>query len=97
VPRLILTPAAQANLIEIAEYIEGESGHMGVAERFVDQLLVRCEGLAALPGRMGRPRPELLPGLRSVALGSYVIFFRYADAPEADEVFEVVNIIEGHL
>jgi hypothetical protein len=25
-----------------------------------------------------------------------VIFFRYIVLPEADEVFEVVNILEGH-
>jgi toxin ParE1/3/4 len=69
VPRLVLTPAAQANLIEIAEYIESESSSIDVAERFVDRLLTKCEDLAALPGQMGRQRSELLPGLRSFALG----------------------------
>lgn len=40
---------------------------------------------------MGRARPELLPDVRSFAFRGYVIFFRYVD-----DVFEVVNIIEGH-
>ncbi|WP_246780918.1 type II toxin-antitoxin system RelE/ParE family toxin [Rhizobium sp. BK602] len=40
---------------------------------------------------MGRARPELLPDVRSFAFHGYVIFFRYVD-----DVFEVVNIIEGH-
>ena len=47
--------------------------------------------LAALPGTMGVARPELLPDLRSVPYGNYVIFFRYTG-----EAFEVVNILEGH-
>lgn len=95
-PRLVFTPAAQANLIEIAGYIEGASDSIDAAERFIGRLLTKCEELAALPGRMGRQRPELLPGLRSAAFGNYVIFFRYTDLPEAQEIFEVVNILEGH-
>ena len=95
-PRLVLTPLARANLIEIAEYIESESGSIDAAERFVGRLLAKCEDLAALPAQMGRQRSELLPGLRSTALGNYVIFFRYVVLPEADEGFEVVNILEGH-
>jgi plasmid stabilization system protein ParE len=47
--------------------------------------------LAALPGTLGRARPELRPDIRSFAFGSYVIFFRYGG-----DRFEVVNIIEGH-
>jgi plasmid stabilization system protein ParE len=58
VPRLVLTPAAQANLIEIADYIESESGSIDLAERFVDRLLAKCEDLAALPGQIGRQRSE---------------------------------------
>jgi toxin ParE1/3/4 len=97
VPRLVLTPAAQADLFEIANRIENESGSIDMAEHFIGRLLAKCEELAELPGKMGRPRPELLPGLRSRALGNYVIFFRYSVQPEAVEAFEVVNILEGHL
>jgi toxin ParE1/3/4 len=96
VPRLVLTPAAEADLIEIAGYIENASGSVDAPERFMDRLLTKCEELASLPSRMGRQRPELLLGLRSTAFGNYVIFFRYADTSEADEIFEVVNILERH-
>lgn len=51
----------------------------------------RCTRLAALPGELGRPRPELREDLRSVAHGNYVIFFRYLD-----DAVEIVNVIEGH-
>ncbi|MGO8954706.1 MAG: type II toxin-antitoxin system RelE/ParE family toxin [Rhodomicrobium sp.] len=95
-PRFVLTPAAQANLIEIASYIESASGSVDAAERFIGRLLAKCEELAASPARMGRQRPELLPGLRSTPFRNYVIFFRYAGLPEAEVVFEVVNILERH-
>ena len=90
-PRLVFTHSAQANLTEIADYIEHSSGSLATAERFTDNLVARCEHLAGLPGVLGRPRPELLPDLRSTPLGNYVIFFRYVA-----DTFEVVNILERH-
>jgi toxin ParE1/3/4 len=91
VPRLVFTHAAQANLTEIADYIESTSGNTAVAEHFCDELIAKCEHIAELPGLLGSARPELLPDLRSMPHGNYLIFFRYADA-----TFEVVNILEGH-
>jgi plasmid stabilization system protein ParE len=91
VHRLVFTHAAQTNLLEIAEYIENASGNLATAERFTNELVARCEHLAELPGILGRPRPELLPNLRSTPHGNYVIFFRYVD-----DALEVVNILEGH-
>lgn len=73
--RLVFTHAARANLVEIADYIENASGSSAAAERFADALITRCEHLAELSGTLGRPRPELLPNLRSTPHGSYVIFF----------------------
>jgi toxin ParE1/3/4 len=96
VPRLVLTPAAQANLIEIASYIENASGSIRTAETFIEKLLEKCENLAALSTRVGRERRELLPGLRSTSYGNYVIFFRYTDLSENKRAFEVVNVLERH-
>jgi toxin ParE1/3/4 len=92
VPRLVFTHAAQVNLIQIAEYIEGRSGSAPAAERFCNRLIAKCQRPARFRGLMGRPRPELLPDLRSVPFGNYLIFFHYVD-----DAFEVVNILEGHL
>ena len=89
--RLVFTHAARTNLIEIADYIENASGSPATAERFTDALVARCEHLAELPGTLGRPRAELLPDLRSMPHGNYVIFFRYVD-----DRLEVVNILERH-
>ncbi len=40
---------------------------------------------------MGRLRPELRDDIRSLAFRGYVIFVRYID-----DVFEVLNVLEGH-
>jgi toxin ParE1/3/4 len=86
-----MLPSAKADLVNILEYIARESGNLIVGRRFVDALRQHCRKLPALPGTLGRARPELRPDIRSVAFKSYVIFFRYVD-----DAFEIVNIIEGH-
>jgi toxin ParE1/3/4 len=52
---------------------------------------MQCRKLASLPGTLGRPRPELRPDIRSFPFKGYMIFFRYKD-----DMFEVVNVLEGH-
>jgi toxin ParE1/3/4 len=83
--------AALDDIAAITAYIADASGNMDLAQGFAGTLLDRCERLAALPGTLGRARPELRPDLRSIPFKSYVIFFRYLD-----DAFEVVNILEGH-
>lgn len=90
-PRLRYLPAARRDLKNTIQYVTEASGSPAIARRFSRSIQRRCEQLAALPGTMGRLRPELLPDLRSTVHGSYVIFFRYAD-----DAFEVVRIMEGH-
>jgi toxin ParE1/3/4 len=91
VRRLIFTPTAEINLVEIQEYIARRSGNVATAELFVTQLTDYCEHLATLPGTMGHDRSEFLPNLRSVAFKGYVIFMRYVD----DTNLEIVHILEG--
>jgi toxin ParE1/3/4 len=61
------------------------------AERFVDRLRAQCRHIAELPATIGRPGPELMPGLRSFLFQGYLILFRYND-----EILDIVNIVEGH-
>lgn len=89
-PRLRWLPEARRDLLDIIDGILRGGGSKAVALRFTDQLRQRCNTLAALPGTMGRARPELGPGLRSVAHGEYVVFFRYFG-----DKFEVVGIVHG--
>jgi toxin ParE1/3/4 len=91
VSRLVYLAAAQQNLVSVLDYITSESGSADVGERFVRRLRQQCAKLAALPGTLGRPRPELRPDIRSFPFRGYVIFFRYVG-----DAFEVVAILEGH-
>jgi len=85
------TTAALTDLADIAAYIADESGSREVAEAFVARLRRKCRDLAALPGTMGRARPELRPDIRSTAFRNYAIFFRYRD-----ETLEIVAVLERH-
>ncbi len=90
--RLRILDGARRDIAQIYAYIEQQSGHSSVAERFVRRLNEQCRRLARLPGTIGRARPELRPDVRSARFKGYVIFFRYVD----DDLLEVVHIIEGH-
>ena len=82
---------AKLDLIQIKRHIARESGSNEVAIRYTEKLRQQCRKLAELPGTMGRARPELMEGIRSLPYGNYVILFRYRNA-----VVEVISIIEGH-
>ena len=86
--RLIFSDQAVADLIGIADYITDISSHDEVGNRFAEEIEIHCRKLARLPGLLGRNRPELSEGLRSIPHKSYLIFFRYRD-----DIFEVVTII----
>lgn len=89
--RLRYLESAKADVLDILDYITRESGSLVTGRRFIGLLQQKCRSLASLPGQMGRARPELRADIRSVSHRGYVIFFRYVD-----DVFEVVNILEGH-
>ena len=90
-PKLRYFEQAKSDLIQIKHYIARESGRNEIALRYIEKLRQECRRLAALPGAMGRARPELAEGIRSIPYGNYVILFRY-NGP----YLEIVSIIEGH-
>ena len=89
--RLRYTATARSNLVSITTYIADRSGSRAVAERFAARLRAKCREIAGSPIQLGRARPTLLPDIRSLTFGNYMIFFRYAG-----DVVEIVNVIEGH-
>ena len=93
--RLVYQAAALRDLAEIAAYIERESGSRATANAFIEKITDYCEHIASLPGLMGRPRPELRPDYRSITLGSYVIFLRYADEEGPLSHLYVGNVVHG--
>ncbi|MDR4504549.1 MAG: type II toxin-antitoxin system RelE/ParE family toxin [Candidatus Scalindua sp.] len=82
---------AKDDLIQIKRYIAKESGSLQIALQYTDKLRQQCRNLARLPGKIGRPRPQLMEGLRSFVHGNYVIFFMYNN-----DYLDIVTIIEGH-
>lgn len=90
-PKLRYLEQAKDDLIQIRRYIARGSGSKEIAARYIEKLRQECRQLASLPGTMGRARPELAEGVRSIPYGNYVILFRY-NGP----YLEIVSIIKGH-
>lgn len=72
-PKVLSTPRADRDIMEIGLRIAQDSPR--AAEKTLTALDRKCKMLARLP-RLGRRREELAPGLRSFAVGSYVVFYR---------------------
>ena len=82
---------ARKSLVQIRRYIAKESRSREVARTFLAKLTQQCEQLATLPGTMGRARPDIGEGMRSLPCGNYVILFKYNN-----DFVEIVHVIEGH-
>ena len=89
--RLEIATAAERDLDDIQQYLDDITGDDRVADRVLDRLLAQCDRLAALPGTLGRARPEIRQGLRSFPFGNYVIYFHYPD----EETLKVVNVLSA--
>jgi toxin ParE1/3/4 len=86
---LRVSAAAEDDLVGIWLYIAQDS--LSAADAFLSRLRDICHTLAGSPG-MGRQRDELAPGVRSFAVGAYLIFYR-----QIPEGIEVVRVLSGHL
>ncbi len=71
-PVILRRPRAADDLVEIWEYIADDS--VTRADAFIDDVDAKFRLLAEQP-MLGRGREELAPGLRSLPLGRYVIFY----------------------
>lgn len=84
--RVTRRPLAQADILEIWDYIAEDS--MVEADRWVDRLDDKLSLWATQP-MMGRDRSELDPGIRSFPWGRYVIF--YLPLPDGIDVIRVLH------
>jgi toxin ParE1/3/4 len=87
-PKIIIRPQANEDIGQIWFYIASESGYER-ADAFDTKITEKLNELIRFP-RSGKPRPELMAGLRSAVVGSYLIFY----LPIKDGI-EVVRIIYG--
>jgi toxin ParE1/3/4 len=83
-----ISAEASADLDEIWFYIAKDSSTN--ADRFLDRLLDLTNTLLADHPRAGRAREEFGPGLRSIAIGKYLVFYTV----NQDEV-DIVRVIHG--
>jgi toxin ParE1/3/4 len=92
-----LAPQARLELSSIWNYIVTESGNLAAADGVIDAITARFYLLSQYP-RMGRARDDLRPGLRSFAVGQYVIVYTIEDEDvEILHVFHGRQDIEGRL
>lgn len=89
-PRILRTPAAQADLTNIAEYIGIENHDPIAARKFLDDFEQKTLSYAHQP-EMGEPRPDLGEDLRSFAFKkNYVIIY----SPLEDGI-DILRVIHG--
>jgi plasmid stabilization system protein ParE len=87
--KVIWTEQALARLIEIQDFIA--RANPDAADRLVDRIVERGEGLARFP-ETGRTVPELPgTGIREVIEGRYRIIYRILARS-----IEVLTVFEGH-
>ena len=86
-PQVLKRPQAETDLDEIWWYIAQDNPDN--ADRFLDKIEERCQALAQFP-RLGVSREELMPALRSLAVGNCLIFY----LPIVDGI-EVVRVLSG--
>ena len=69
----VLSPEAISDLQNIYDFTVGEWGE-AQAEKYLNEIYAVFERLTQYPS-IGRLRPELADGLRSIPIGAHVIFF----------------------
>jgi toxin ParE1/3/4 len=70
--RLDFTPLAREDLKQIYKYI-GRRSRNGA--RSIQRAFTEAFNLLLAQPRHGRSRPDLAPGLRSVPVGNYIVFY----------------------
>jgi toxin ParE1/3/4 len=84
---IVKRPQAEADLDEIWGYIAQDNP--AAADKTLDRIEERCNVLAQFP-LMGVSREELLPSLRSLTVGNYVVFYL-----PMDEGIDIVRVLPG--
>lgn len=86
-PPVVRSRLARRDLLEIWEYIA--AGRPSVADRVLHVIAAKIALLETTP-LLGTSRDELAPGLRSLPVGNYVVFYR-----QGAGVVEIVRVLHG--
>lgn len=85
--KVLRKPQAESDLIEIWSYIALDN--LEAADRLLDVIDDKALTLAESP-LIGRERKELLPGIRSFAIGNYVLFYQ-----QIENGIEIIRVLHG--
>ncbi|WP_008313234.1 type II toxin-antitoxin system RelE/ParE family toxin [Leptolyngbya sp. PCC 6406] len=88
-PQFYLTQPAIQDIEAIADYISGQTG-LQQAERFLSKLDAKFARITQFPN-LGRPRDEILPELRSLALESYLILYIATESR-----VDILRVVSGY-
>lgn len=93
--RLVFTPLAEGDLLEILEYI---AEHRPLtATKVVERIRHVCGKLCQFP-EMGQLRPEFAASLRSIPVQRWVIFYRVVgDSVEVHRVLDGARDLDSLL
>ncbi len=83
-----LADAARRDLEDIWDYIAEDNP--SAADSFIALLVDKFQLLAREP-QIGRERPEIRPGLKSLPVKKYVIFYRVAGS-----MIEIARVLSGY-
>ena len=89
-PKLLLSPRAEADLVEIGAYIAQDNPER--AESFIDELREFLTTVATNP-YIGRPRDDMRKGVRSVPFAgySYMIYYRVVARAKGAKIERVLH------
>jgi toxin ParE1/3/4 len=87
VAKVLRTPQAEADLIEIWTYAAQDS--LIRADKLLDEIAEKSQTLAQSP-LIGKARDELGPKIRSFPIGNYVLFYQ----PIEDGI-EIIRVLHG--
>jgi toxin ParE1/3/4 len=88
--RIVVSPKAEADIVDIAEYTLENWGERQMV-RYVEGLHERFIRLAAEP-QTGRRREEVGRGYRSIVHGSHIVFYR----PTVRDLF-IVRVLHARM
>lgn len=84
-----LTQPALHDIQDITEYLAEQAGFTQ-AEAFIQKLNIQFNRIIQFPN-IGKPRNDLLPGCRMLALDRYLIFY----LPNS-QIIEILRIVGGY-
>jgi toxin ParE1/3/4 len=88
-PQFRLTQPAIQDIEEIADYIANQSG-LEQGDHFLAKLNAKFSKITQFPN-LGRQRDEILPGLRSLSIDNYLIFYIVSQAG-----VDILRVVSGY-